>query len=478
MKNVVKILVFVFMIIVVSAQSQDFILKLNVGINKQYCENISISNDTINFLNINDNEESVILIDDIYGMHFYKDKPDELLLLSFQIDTIECTIDSISKKDIFYRDTNRLRHSIEISDVFCILFDKNISTQKIESYYNQFLLLQKQNYKNSQKLIKQDGTKIDISVFNSLTNDTIDVQITSKHKTINTYANINTLDSYIKKEPVDRMKMDYFREFILSKEEAFKEVSINRLVNNMVNFSLVVNNEIITLEQNKKLITGIFFYNYDNTVIQIIEEDLPIEKKQKAIVGVIKQSESKLTFDVSPGFGYMLNVDKAFDLPIEDEAYLNKLRKGFSFDANLRMFVTNEFGIGIKYNYFHTSEKIEDKLSQNISVKFIGGTLFGNLPIMKNRGIFNVDLSLGLLTKKEYFELDKEPYNIRGNTVGVYVSVGIEYFVFKNITLGINFGLLGGNLEKVDINSDYNIILDKPNSLSRFDGLVKIKAYL
>lgn len=477
MKSLIKLLVFVFTLIISTAQGQDYILKLNVGINKLYCTSISIKNDTVNFVNVKDNVDSVTSIDDLYGIHFYENKPDELLLLSFQIDTIESVIDSISDKEIYYRDADRLLHSIDISDVFCILFEKDISTVEIESFYDQFIILQKRNYTNTPKLIKKDGTKIDISKFISLINDTIDIQLLSNQKVSNTYAYIYTLNSYINKEPADRQKEVYFREFILSKEDLLQEVVINRFINNKINFYLIGNKEKITLEQNKKSITGVFFHDY-NIDIQIKKEVPPVEKKPGIVKRDIVPSDPKLTFDLNIGFGYMLNLEKTFNLPQEDEEYIDKLRKGIAFDANIKMFITKRFGIGVKYNYFNTSNSVQDVLSENITIKFVGGIIFGNVPVMKNKGVLNIDLSLGLLSKNEHFDLFNESYNLRGNTLGVYVSAGLDYFVLKNITVGFNFGLLSGNIEKTDIKSTYNIILDRPDSLNRFDGMVKIRAYL
>lgn len=478
MKNLLKLLVIVFTFIIVTAQGQDYILKLNIGIDNLYCTNISIQNDTVKFVVVKGNVESITSIDDVYGIHFYDNKPDELLLLSFQIDTILSVIDSISNKEIYYRDANRLLHSIGISDVFCILFDIDISNPKIESFYDQFIILQKRNYNNNPKLIKKDRTKIDISNSISMINDTIDIQILSKQKITDTYATTNTLSSYIHKEPVDRQKEVYFRQFVLSKEDILREVVINEFIDKKINFRLTGNKKKITLEQDKKSITGIFFYDYNTKEIPIKEKVLPVVKEPGIVKDEKKLPDSKLTFDLSAGFGYMLKLEKSFTLPQENEAYLNKLRKGFAFDANLKMFITKGFGIGVKYNQFNTSSNAQNVISENISIRFIGGTIFGNLPVMKNKGVFSVDLSLGLLTKDEYFEIYNQPYNLKGHTLGVYVSAGLEYFVMKNITLGLSFGLLGGSLEKIDINSSYNIILDKPYSLSRFDSMVRIKAYL
>ncbi|MFK5857567.1 MAG: hypothetical protein QM503_15670 [Bacteroidota bacterium] len=471
MKNVMRLFVFVFTIIVFTAQGQDYILKLNVGINKLQYKNISIINDTVIFVSVSDSVDSVTSIDDVYGIHFYEDMSDELLLLSFQIDTIDCVIDSISNKEIYYRDVNRLLHIIEINDVFCILFDKNNSTTKIESFYSQFINTQKWNYANNPKLIKNDGKVINISKEVTLINDSIKIRIVQKgQKNTDTYALVQTLSSYVNKEPADRQKEVSFKEYILSKEDVLKRVRINQFVNDKIIFSFLGKSRSTILEQNKKSIAGIFFHDYNAKKVK----KPPVVKQPKIAK---KLTDKKYTFDINAGFGYMLNSERAFSLPNENDEYLNKLRKGFSFDANLRLFITKGFGVGIRYNYFHTSNSMENTLSENINIMFVGGTIFHNLPIMGDKGIFNVDLSIGFLRKTDDFEINNKQYSLTGSAPGVYVSAGLEYFVMKNITVGFSLGLLGGSLEKTNVNSTYDLIMDKPDSLNRFDGMVKIKVY-
>ena len=202
-------------------------------------------------------------------------------------------------------------------------------------------------------------------------------------------------------------------------------------------------------------------------------EEKPIVKAKREVV----LRQSKFIFDVGFGFGYMLKLVKSFNLPVENKSHLNKLRSGMAFNAGVKMFVTKRFGIGVKYNQFNTSNAEQD-LSEKITIMFAGGTLFGNIPIIQNRGLFSVDISLGYLAKNEHFEIDSKPYYLKGNTIGVYVTTGLDFFVSKKISVGFNLGLLGGTLEKNDISSDYDILLDKPSSLSRFDGMVTVKLYL
>ncbi|NQU35835.1 MAG: hypothetical protein HQ521_21610 [Bacteroidetes bacterium] len=477
MKKLTKLSMLILTIIVFNAQGQDYILKLNVGINKLYCENISIKNDTISFVSYDDKLEAVTTVDEMYAIHFYYNKPDELLLLSFQIDTIVSEIDSISSREIYYRDTNRLLHSIGISDVFGILFHKNINKPQIESYYEKYIFFQKHNYNNTPRLIKKDGTEIEILELNSLVDDIIDIQIVLNETPINTYASASSINSIIYKEPVDRMQKKKYKEFILSNEDTLQEVIIDRFIDNKINYSLIGKNTNSSLSQNKESIKGIFFHDYNDSlkkhVPPVVEEPVIAKSKRKIV-----PPTSKFTFDVGLGFGYMLNADKLFDIPYENETYLNKLRAGVAFDADIKMFITKGFGVGVKNNHFYTSSTIEDIISENINVMFAGGTIFGNIPFLEDKGIINLDLSLGLLAKNEHLELYNQPYYLRGNTIGVYVTAGTEYFVFNNIAVGFNLGLLGGNLEKKDIRSDYNILLDKPNFLSRFDAMATIKVYL
>jgi|GEM_PF-3439137 len=474
MKNLSKLSVLIFVIIFFNAQGQDYILKLDVGVSKTYCESITIKNDTIIFVAFENSVEGITTVDDMYAIHFYDNKPDELLLLSFHIDTVLSIIDSISSRYIYYRDSNRLLHSINKSDVFCILFHKDIYNPKIDSFYDKYLLLQKQNYNNNPKLIKRDGVEIEVLNLNSLVSDTINIELPSKQNSINTYALGSSLTSYINKEPVDRILKSKFNDFIYFMDDTLKEVKIGQFIDDKINYSLVSNDDIIFNTQNKKSITGIFFNDYPEKVEVYVP---PVEEKPVIVKIKRAPSESKFTFDLGIGFGYMFNLEKSFNLPYENETHLNKLRLGMAFNVGAKMLVTKRFGIGVKYNQFNTSST-EQSISENITVVFAGGTLFGNIPIIDSLGLFNVDLSLGLLAKNEHFEIQNVPYYLKGKTVGVYVSTGLDFFVSNNISIGFNIGLLGGSLEKNDTSSDYDILPEKSNSLSRFDGMVTVKVLL
>jgi len=481
MNNIAKTILFSLLIIGFNASSQDYILKVNTSTKKQDCKNISINNDTIYCSKARNLNESTTTVSDIYGINFNENNLNELLLLSFQTDTIKCTIDSISSKDIYYRDSDRLLNKIDINDVFCILFESNTQILQIDSFYNQYIAIQKQKYNSTHKLFKKNGKELLISRNISIANDTASVQLLIKKRlAIDTYLRTSALNSIIYKEPADKLSNRYFDDYILSKEGKLYEVSINRFYDNMINFRTDSKISKFTLEQNKNSIVGIFFYNYRNPVIEKEEEEeiiviaKKIEKKPKVIFDIIN---SKYMFDISSGFGNMLKLDKTFELAEEDNTYLNKLSLGFTFDANFKMFIIRNFGLGIKYNFFHTTSTAQSVLSEKISIHFLGGTIFGNIPIVRNKGVFTVDLSLGLLAKNEHFDLYEQSYYMKGKTIGYYVSSGLDFFIKKNITLGFKLGLLGGSLEKTDITSDYDVVLDNPSYLNRFDGMVKIKYY-
>lgn len=482
MKNLSKLLVIIFSLVLFNAHGQDYILKVNAGIEKVYCDSITIKNDTIEYLSIGNNVADSVSVVDMYAIHFYDNQPDELLLLSFNIDTITSTIDSISNANIYYKDDNRLLHSIKKKDVFGILFRSDINKSKIESFFDKYVQLQKINYDNSPKLIKKDGGEVRILSLNTLVNDTLEIHLKSKQNTINTYASAISLDSYINKEPVDRVQKTKYKNYIYAVQDTIEEVIIDQFIDDKIVFSIFGENGIIPKTQNKKSLAGIFFYDYSEDKIDTIPEVVIVppvkEKKPDKVKDKFEPQQSKFIFDVGLGVGYMLNLERSFDLPSENESHFEKIRLGVSFSASVKMHVTKRFGVGLKYNQFNTSNEDQDVISEKIRIMFAGGTLFGNIPVLEDRGLFSVDLSLGLLAKNEKFTIDNDPYYLKGNTIGVYVTTGLDYFVTDNISLGFSLGLLGGSLEKNDIRSDYDILLDKSSSLSRFDGMVTFKYYL
>jgi hypothetical protein len=134
---------------------QDYIIYCKYDIRTFLCRDIVLKDDRVRFTNHEDKVESELSFDDIYSINFYDDKPDEILLPSFQFDTIQCIIDSISGSKIYYPQENNLLQSIDKVNVFCIRSGELRYIPEINSYRNTFFQLHKEGLINASRIIKK-----------------------------------------------------------------------------------------------------------------------------------------------------------------------------------------------------------------------------------------------------------------------------------------------------------------------------------
>ncbi len=462
--------------------SQDYIVTAKPVVSPQQSTFTSIKNDTLTYIGTADNQRYETTLDDLFGIRFQSENSNQLLFLSYQFETIRGDVETITKRNILYRDANNLLNSIDINDAFCIYFDESGSEKIGDSLYANFKNIRKSSYENHAKLIKSDSTIVNILKDITLHQDTIHIKLkNTEKKTFDTYANINTLIAYINKEPADRMFQESFSSYVQNKKGEYYKVSDLKVEKNTIAYARPDLENDLRENRDKNSIIGIFFNNYDQKEPEVKEPEVKKPKKIREVKeNPYHVENAKYTVDFGLGYGNMLATDNSFNFLNVDEEYKTGLKRGVSMDMNIRAMVSKEYGIGLKYNHFYTYEKFYETLSEKINIKFLGVTLFGKIPISNNRWLFNIDLSIGFATRSEHFVLNKKQYYISGTTPAIYTSPGLEYFFYRNISAGVYFGFMGGYLESPSINTDYehNNVLGKSHSLGRMDALIRIKAYL
>jgi hypothetical protein len=166
---------------------------------------------------------------------------------------------------------------------------------------------------------------------------------------------------------------------------------------------------------------------------------------------------------VSGGWSYR-TASLASDTPHEFKSYLKKLKSGFHYDLGLSYYFSEQYGVGFKYNEFHTSNKVgnvyveyEDgkteygDMSHNDRIRFMGplfGMRFLNLP---RKNTLVMELGLGYMGYQSKGNIVNNIATVKGNTVGTYLSIGYDIGLSKNFALGFQVSMLTGTLTQVTI---------------------------
>ncbi len=452
---------------------QDYILIINTDIKIVKCKSIQINNGVVSYKTVENEQESSLPIDDIYGINFFEDKPHELYFPSYQIDTIKCSVDSVSSNLIYYHQGNGIKATIEKYKVFNIQFGELQEVNDLDAYRSLFIKLCKSERDKSVFSVTMNSGKefSDVSQI-GLNEKVLVVNVNLNNKQIRTTTNVKDIKClnnipFIRKRELGNVYA--MKDYLLNNNSEFKKVSLLTINDSTINFSILFKYRLINFCEDKKSLKGLFFQNYKS-----VEEDPSIATNLN-ISNWDKSAKSFLNVDFSTGIGYRI-LDAPPKTSDDFKEFINKTRKGLVFDINLNKIISSNFSIGAKYNRFSTSYSIEDYLREDISVSFYGGSIICNMPFPKNVGFFSASFSVGsctFLIKEDYFG---NSHNYCGSNVAYYASSGIDFCLFENITLGIRGGVLFGSIKKMKIDGESGE-LREPEDLGRVDGLLCIRVF-
>lgn len=465
MKNIIILILSLPLVLTSNLLSQDYILKLNQGIKTFHVTDLKINEGIVSYKNDSSEFESSVSIDDVININFFEDKPDEINILSFSIDTIKCKIDSISSYKILYRTESNILQSANKADIFNIQFDYFSSNPDFNTYKNSFIKLHKNRYVKNLKLIKKDNSKLEISKLISIQDSKLEFIILMNGVEIKTSATEDKIHSFINMEPINRANFYSDKVYLLTKQKNFKKVEINSISNDKLNVKMFVNNDYINIDQNKSTIDGLFFYDINS---QNIEAKPQLQTYNNELV------KNKVRFGFNAGFGYLI-APAPKDASSDQKEYIDELRAGFAFEANIDIFPTNNFGFGVKYNQFNTSNTYET-IKDNIKVTFIGASFVSFTQLTNNIGYLYSSFSVGSLSEVNNGEFQGADIKLEGSTVGFYLALGLDFNISQNFTIGLQSGLMAGKIKEMEINGQ-NVELEEPESLARLDGMIGMKIY-
>ncbi|MEO6819540.1 MAG: hypothetical protein ABI266_08680 [Ginsengibacter sp.] len=228
-------------------------------------------------------------------------------------------------------------------------------------------------------------------------------------------------------------------------------------------------------------LTGVKEYKYNFYTTS----EVPKEK--------VVRYENYQHFRIAFNGGYSYQTAKVADgVPSDFRDYVKGLKSGYHFGSDITYYFTEQLGLGIKYNVFKTSNKLDSiylagdiinntfsKLSDDLTITFIGPAFSTRIINQNKRNAFLMDLSLGYMGYSNNKVLD-ENYKMTGSTMGMALDFGYDIGLSKNLSLGFQVSFITGTLFKYNWNDGttmQTIKLEKGEyeSLNRIDFSVGLR---
>jgi hypothetical protein len=148
--------------------------------------------------------------------------------------------------------------------------------------------------------------------------------------------------------------------------------------------------------------------------------------------------------------GYSRRVARTSDqVPSGARSYINKMKSGYILGADIHYFISEPFGLGLKYGHNHYQYKadgFQDKVDLNYFA--VSGL---NRFILRSGNEVYMGGNIGYQAYKDRVSANGALVNITGGTAGVGLEVGYGMRVSDGSKLYLNLSLLSGTITKVKV---------------------------
>jgi hypothetical protein len=168
--------------------------------------------------------------------------------------------------------------------------------------------------------------------------------------------------------------------------------------------------------------------------------------------------------------------------------HIRGLRTGVVFGADISSFISDSFGLGVKFAFHQSSQNsprvytpgFSGSLSETIKTTFIGPVLQSRMVDDHRKDQIVFSYGLGYLKYNNKAQLSSTSMNLRGATVGLAFDLSYEIPLDQNFgnKVGFQIGILFGKINNMEISgsrSTQAASLDEPEGLSRIDFTVGLR---
>jgi hypothetical protein len=240
-------------------------------------------------------------------------------------------------------------------------------------------------------------------------------------------------------------------------------------------------------------------------VDSISDYTIHAETRNTKETGKSSEPYYRLRFGATGGMGYLLasSADAedqmkamGFD-PDKVESYYSDLKSGLFANADISYFFNQEFGAGLKYKFFDTNGSIEGYIDphdgvnlyyttfkEQVYVNYAGAAFIYQDFINSKKSLkLNSSYSVGLAYYRDEAEVMDQYFLLKGKNIGFDISVGLEYFITPDISVGTDLSVFYSKIQKMTLSNgstSTSMDLEKENyeNLSRLELSIGVRFYL
>lgn len=213
-----------------------------------------------------------------------------------------------------------------------------------------------------------------------------------------------------------------------------------------------------------------------------------------------KQNKWRISLDA--GLGYRLAstknskqifINQGFTTS-EVDNYFKKIKWGPKASAQVHYLLNPKYGLGIDYQFHHSSGSITGTIApgdgslyygeteDNVYTNYTGLSLYYNEWILQNKLKYYGQTSIGICFFRQETISFYTPMLITGKSLGTNLELGLEYFIHKHLALGSQLNFFQSTISKINVdngNSKEDVKLEKDQfeGLSRLDASMGVKFY-
>ncbi len=165
------------------------------------------------------------------------------------------------------------------------------------------------------------------------------------------------------------------------------------------------------------------------------------------------QSYDRIHISLDGGWSYRI-APVTENVTPEVKSYIKGLKSGYNLSGNALVHFNKLIGAGIdlslsKYQNEENNLDGYTNISGNVTISYIAPCA-GFRFIAKEKHIFLLTASIGVLIYKEEQQFDWQHLEMTGTTLGIRAGAGYSYAITKNIAAGAKVSLISGTLYSYD----------------------------
>jgi hypothetical protein len=195
-------------------------------------------------------------------------------------------------------------------------------------------------------------------------------------------------------------------------------------------------------------------------------------------------------FGVNSGIGLRIAPDPENISP-ELLKYRKSLKSGSRFGADATFFLSPNVGLGVNYSLFSASnttdyisyEGLDGNLYQgfrkdDMNVHFFGPSISIRSIPRHNKIYASCDFTIGYSRYDNNMIFNENEYDLTGHNFGFATSIGSDFMLSKNISIGVYMNITAASLKKI-ITENAKIVLneDQTENLSRVSLSLTMRTY-